>query len=116
MVEAYDNGTIKPKVYLSDFVVRSENCQPITVITHECTFTANNEVWTAWTRKKDMFLRPKRRKERIMIWEFILPFGRLNLTSLTPKKIQKVMEKTGLTYTKAVDVFKYGEKQRWLLG
>ncbi len=54
-----------------------------------------------------MFLRPKRQRQGIMVLEFILPFGRLNLTSLTPEKRQEVMKKTGLTHIEAVKVFEY---------
>lgn len=44
-----------------------------------------------------------------MVLEFILPFGRLILAALTPEKRQKVMKKTGLMHTRAVEVFKYGK-------
>lgn len=42
-----------------------------------------------------------------MVLKFIFPFGRLNLALLTPEKRQKVMKKTGLMHTKAVEVFEY---------
>lgn len=87
-----------------------ENRQPIIVITHnECTFSANDGVRKAWTREGDTFLRPKRRKQGIMVSGFILLFRRLNLASLTPEKRPEVIEKTGLRYTKAVKVFEYGK-------
>ena len=44
-----------------------------------------------------------------MVSEFILPFGRLNLASLTPEKREEVLEKTGLIHTEAVEVFEYGK-------
>ena len=44
-----------------------------------------------------------------MVLEFILPFGRLNLTSLSPEKRQEVLEQTGLNHTKAVEIFEYGK-------
>lgn len=44
-----------------------------------------------------------------MVTEFILLFGRLNLASLTPEKREKVIEKTGLRHTEAVEVFEYGK-------
>ena len=110
MVEFYDDGAMKPKVYPSDCAVGGENRQPIIVITHdECTFSANDGVRKAWTREGDTFLRPKGRGQGIMVSEFILPFGRLNLASLTPEKMQEVMEKTSLMHTEAVEVFEYGK-------
>ena len=54
-----------------------------------------------------MFLRPKKQRQGIMVLEFIFLFERLNLTALTPEKNQEVMDKTGLTYKEAVEVFEY---------
>lgn len=42
-----------------------------------------------------------------MASEFILPYGRLNLASLTLKKIGEIIHQTGLTTTEAVEVFEY---------
>ena len=42
-----------------------------------------------------------------MVSEFILSFGRLNLTSLSPEKRQEVLEQTGLNHTEAVEIFEY---------
>ncbi len=43
IVEFYDNGAIKLLVYLSDWEMRSKNCQPIIVITFdEYTFSIND--------------------------------------------------------------------------
>ena len=108
MVEFNENGTMKPKVYPSDCAVEGKNRRPVIVITHdECTFSANNGVRKAWTREGDTFLRPKRRGQSIMVSEFLLPFGRLNLSSLSSEKRQEVLEKTGLTHTEAVEIFEY---------
>ncbi len=38
-----------------------------------------------------------------MVSEFLLPFGRLNLLSLSLEKRQEVIEKAGFTHTEAVD-------------
>ena len=46
-----------------------------------------------------------------MVSDFILPFGRLNLASLTPEKREEVIEKTGLRHTEAVEVFEYGKNK-----
>ena len=57
MVEFYDNGAMKLKVYPSDCAVRSEVHHPIIVIFHdECIFSTNNRVQKAWTREGDTFL------------------------------------------------------------
>ena len=105
-VEFYEDGAIKPKVYSFGYAMRTENRQPIIVITHdECTFSGNDGVQKAWTLERDTFLRPKRQRQGIMVLEFIVPFGRLNLTSLTSEKRQEIMKKTGLTHIEAVKVF-----------
>ena len=42
-----------------------------------------------------------------MVLEFIFPFERLNLVLFTFEPRQKVIQKTGLTHTKAVEAHKY---------
>ena len=87
IVEFEEDGIMKPKIYLANCAVGGDERQPIIVITHdECTFSANNGIRRAWTRKGDTFLRPKGRGQVIMTSEFLLPYGRLNLASLTPEK------------------------------
>ena len=44
-----------------------------------------------------------------MTSEFIFPFGRLNLASLSPKRREEILQETGLIETKAVEVFEYGK-------
>ena len=44
-----------------------------------------------------------------MASDFLLPFGRLNLSSLSEEKKKKVIDKTGLTVTEAVELFGYGK-------
>ena len=44
-----------------------------------------------------------------MTLEFLLPFGRLNLASLSPEKRDEVVEKCELVSTEAVEIFEYGE-------
>lgn len=76
IVEFEEDGRMKDKTYPSDCAVSGANCQPVIMITHdECTFSANDGIRRAWTRKGDTFLRPKRRGQGIMTSEFILPFG-----------------------------------------
>ena len=109
MVEFEEDGTMKAKVYPDDCAVEGQNRRPVIVITHdECTFSANDGVRRAWTRKGDTYLRPKGRGQGIMTSEFLLPFGRRNFLSLPLEKQAKVIEKSGLTVTEAVQVFEYG--------
>ncbi len=57
MVKFEGNGAMKPKIYLSDCKMESDNCQLIIVIIHgECTFSANNRIERAWTKIGDGFL------------------------------------------------------------
>lgn len=44
-----------------------------------------------------------------MASDFMLPFGRFNLFSLSEEKRKKVMEKIELTITAAVELFEYGK-------
>ena len=110
MVEFEENGAMKEKIYPSDCAVHGPNRRPIIVITHdECTFSANDGIRKAWTRKGDTFLRPKGRGQGIMTSEFLLPFGRLNLFSLTPERREQIKEETRLVETEAVEIFEYGK-------
>lgn len=110
MVEFEEDGTMKDKIYPPNCVVGGTERRPVIVITHdECTFSANDRIRRAWTRKGDTFLRPKGRGQGIMTSEFILPFGRLNLASLTPEKKAEVVAQSGLTETEAVEIFEYGK-------
>ena len=44
-----------------------------------------------------------------MTSDFILPYGRLNLNSLTPEKREEIAQTTGLLKTEAVKIFEYGK-------
>ena len=110
MVEFDENSTMKPKVYPSDCAMGREKQRTIIVITHnECTFSANNGVCKAWTWKRDTFLRPKGQEQGIMTLDFTLPYGRLNLNSLTPKRREKIAQTIGLWKTKTAEIFEYGK-------
>lgn len=110
MVEFEENGAMKDKIYPPDCAVHGPSRRPIIVITHdECPFSANDGIRKAWTRKGDTFLRPKGRGQGIMASEFLLPFVRLNLFSLTPEKREQIKEETGLDETEAVEIFEYGK-------
>lgn len=110
MVEFEANGNIKPKVYPPSCIVGGDECRPIIVITHdECTFSANDGKRRAWAQPENSFLRPKGRGQGIMVSEFLLPFGCLNLSSLSQQKRDEIVLKTGLALTEAVEIFKYGK-------
>lgn len=90
LVEFDENGTMKDKTYPPDCAVGGEDRRPVIVITHdECTFSANDGIRKAWTRVGDTFLRPKGRGQGIMVSEFLLPFGRLNLFHYLKKNNKK---------------------------
>lgn len=110
MIEFEEDGAMKAKTYPSDCEVGGPGRRPIVVITHdECTFSANDGIRKAWIQKGDTFLLPKGQGQGIITSEFILPFGRLNLASLSPEKIEEIVQETGLIETKAVEVFEYGK-------
>ena len=44
-----------------------------------------------------------------MVSDFLLPFGRLNLSSLSPEKEKEVVDRIGLTVTEAAELFEYGK-------
>ncbi len=44
-----------------------------------------------------------------MTSEFLLPFGQLNLTSLSLEKRNEIVEKYELVSTEAMEIFEYGK-------
>lgn len=49
IVEFNQNRAIKPKMYLSDFIVERQDCQPVIVITYnKFIFSVNDKVLKAW--------------------------------------------------------------------
>lgn len=52
-------------------------------------------------------MQPKGQGQGIMVSEFLLPFGRLNLLSLSKDKQQEIRQRTGLTVIKAEELFEY---------
>lgn len=47
-----------------------------------------------------------------MVSDFLLPFRRLNLSSLSEGKKKKVIDKTKLSVTEAVELFEYGKTNK----
>ena len=74
---------MKDKNYFLDCAIGGENCRPIIVIKYDkCTFLVNDSIQKAWTQEGETFLQPKGRKQGIIIFKFLLPFGCLNFLSL----------------------------------
>lgn len=110
LVEFEEDGSMKAKSYPNDCAVGSNTRWPVIVIIHdECTFSTNDGIRKAWTWIGDTFLQPKRRGQGIMASDFLLLFGRLNLSSPSEEKRKEIIEKTGLLVTEAVELFKYGK-------
>ncbi len=107
-VEFKEDCIMKPKVYLSDCEVGGNNRRPNIIITYdEFTFSANDGVRRALTQKKDTFLQSKGRGQGIGTSEFFLPYGQLNLASLTTEKREKVVHQNRIQEIEAVEIFEY---------
>lgn len=110
LVEFEADGAMKPKTYPLDCIVGGHEQRLVIVITHdECTFSANDGKRTVWMKKGESKLRPKGRGQGIMASEFLLPFGRLNLLSMSQEKREQVRVEKGLSVTEAVELFEYGK-------
>ena len=85
--EFNEDGIMKDKKYLFDCIVGERIWQPIIVIIcYKYMFSANDSICKAWTQVKNTFLRPKKHGQRIIVSEFLLLFGQLNLFSLFEEK------------------------------
>ncbi len=71
----------------------------------ESTFSANNRCRKVLTFNRQGILRPKRKGKKIMISDFLLPWSRLNLLSLSPQE-QEALASSGIP-TEAVTYFEY---------
>lgn len=118
LVEFDSDGNMLPKIYPSDYEVGGATCRPVIMITHdECTFSSNDGPRFGWQKDGDTFLRPKSKGRGIMVSEFLLPFGRLNLASLSELSHKELMDRCGLTETEAVEIFEFGKiNQRYWTG
>lgn len=113
LVEFDKTGQMIPKIYPSDCEVGGDKRRPVIVITHdECTFSSNDGPRFGWQKDGDTFLRPKSKGRGIMVSEFLLPFGRLNLSSLSELSQQDLVERCGLTETEAVEIFEFGKNNQ----
>ena len=72
-VEFSNNGSILPKVYPDDCAVGRSDQRPIIIITNdENTFSANNGRRKVWILDGHGILRPKGKRKRIMVSNFLL--------------------------------------------
>ncbi len=115
-VEFFEDGTMIPKEYPDDWVVKGPDWRRIIMITYdESTFSANDGCWKVWTPNSQGILRLKGEKKGIMVSDFLLPWSRLNLFSLSPQQ-QKDLACSGIP-TEAVTHFEYGKtKERYWTG
>ena len=113
LVEFDTEGKMLPKAYPSDCAVGKEIRRPIIIITYdECTFSSNDGPRFGWQKDGDTFLRPKSKGRGIMVSEFLLPFGRLNLFSLSTLGQKELIDSYGLTETEAVEIFEFGKNNQ----
>ena len=87
LVEFDNVGNVLEKSYPEGCKL-GEQKRPIILITHdESTFAANDAKKQAWLQEGDTFLQPKEKGQGIMVSDFLLPWGRLNLNHLNKEKI-----------------------------
>jgi hypothetical protein len=109
MVEFNEDGTMKEKQYPEDCSVGGPNRRPIIMITHdESIFSAHDGRHQAWISERGMLIHPKGKGKGIMVSDFLLPWSRLNLSSLS-KERQTELEASGLPREAAV-LFEYGKE------
>lgn len=107
-VEFSKNGSILPKKYPKDCVVRGPNRRPIIMITHdENTFSANDKRRRVWTLDGYGILQPKGKGRGIIVLNFLLPWSRLNL-AFFPLEKQKELAELGIPF-EAATYFEYGK-------
>ena len=110
MVEFHVNGTIKPKEYPEDCRVGGPGRRPVILITHdESIFSANDGRHQTWIKENGTYLRPKGKGKGIMVSDFLLPWARLNLNSLS-KERQEELVSSGVPLEAAV-LFEYGKEE-----
>jgi hypothetical protein len=116
LVEFDSSGQILEKAYPDDCQVDGSQRRPTILITHdESIFSANDGKKQAWVKESDTFLRPKGKGQGIMVSDFLLPWGRLNLKHLTEAKLAEAGAR-GVPLG-AVELFEYGKREpRGLLG
>ena len=109
-VEFSDDGSMLPKTYPENCVVGGPDRRPIIMITNdEITFSANDGRRKVWTLNGHGILRPKGKGKEIMVSDFLLPWLRLNLFSLSSEQ-QKHLADLNIPL-EAVTYFEYGKTE-----
>ena len=110
LVEFDSTGQILEKAYPHDCQVGGSQRRPTILITHdESIFSANDGKRQAWLKESDTFLRPKGKGQGIMVSDFLLPWGRLNLKHLPEAKLNEA--KTRGVPLEAVELFEYQKRE-----
>ncbi len=76
---------------------------------NESTFSANDDRRKVWTLDGHGILRPKRKRKGIMVSDFLLPWSRLNLLSLSHQQQEKLVN-LGVS-PEAATYFEYGKME-----
>lgn len=67
MIEFHEYDILKPKVYLSEYIINSEEHWPIIMITHnKCILSVKNDMQKISTNEGNTFLQPKIHDKKIM--------------------------------------------------
>ena len=86
LVEFFDNGSIVSKKYLNDYVVEEPDLKPIIIIIYnESIFFPSGDCQKVQTIDSQRVLQSKRKRKTIIISDFLLPWSKLNLLSLSSK-------------------------------
>ena len=105
-LEFFEDGKMVPKEYPDNYGVAGPDRRPIIMITHdESSFCANDGRRKVLTLNGQGILRPKGKRKEIMVSDFLLPWSRLNLSSLSPQQ-QEDLASSGIL-TEAVTYFEY---------
>jgi hypothetical protein len=113
LVEFDEHGRILDKAYPSDCQIGGSKRRPIIYITHdECTFASNDGPRFSWQGSDNIPFRPKSKGRGIMVSEFLLPFGRLDLSTLSEQARENLMTRCALKSAEAVEIFEFGKNNR----
>jgi hypothetical protein len=105
----FDSGRILEKSYPDNCQVGGPQQRPTIIITHdESVFSANDGKREAWIKESESFLRPKGKGQGIMVSDFLLPWGRLNLKHLTEAQLAEAKARN--IPLEAVELFEFGKQ------
>jgi hypothetical protein len=105
------SGRMLEKAYPDNCQVGGQQRRPTILITHdESIFSANDGKRQAWIKESNVtFERPKGKGQGIMVSDFLLPWGRLNLLHLPEDRLAEADVK-GVPL-EAVELFEYGKRE-----